>query len=185
MANGSAITADNQGSGKVNGNYRIDMDTYENLTDPGPSRKWYRLSGKYNSEMSSSTVAPGTVSAPMVLVTNNSGEVIYKINPTGDGGNTWYGPAYTSTNTTSIPYFFESVTPPTESPPEGNPGAGGEYWNSVPTAGGGRRIIDDARLNLGYGWNWITSFPANSSSSYSFISSANEMDALYTSIINI
>ena len=176
MANGSAITADNQGSGKAYGNYRIDMNNYN---EQG-SGQWYRLPGTHNTGMSSSTVAPASVTAPMVLVTNNSGDVIYKINPTGDGGNTFYGPGYTNDNTTSIPYFFQSVTPPTTNPPEGNPGAGGGSWNSGPTTGGGRRIIDDARLNLGYGWNWITSFPANSSSSYSFSSSA-----LYTSIINI
>ena len=52
MANGSAISADNQGSGKTHGNYRIDMDTYNNLG----STQWYRLPGTYNSVMSSSTV---------------------------------------------------------------------------------------------------------------------------------
>ena len=176
MANGSAITADNQGSGKTHGNYRIDMDNYNELG----STPWYRLPGTHNAGMSSATAAPASVAAPMVLVTNNSGDVIYKIDPTGDGGNTFYGPGYTGNGTTSIPYFFQSVTPPTTNPPEGNPGAGGGFWNSGPTTGGDRRIIDDARLNLGYGWNWITSFPANSSSSYSFSSSA-----LFTSIINI
>jgi hypothetical protein len=177
MADGAAISADNQGNGKTHGNYRIDMDTYASLG----SNPWYRLPGTHNAGMSSSIVAPAGVTGAMILVTNNSEDVIYKINPLGDANDTnIYGPGYYNDGTTSISYFWQTVTPPTTNPPAGNPGAGGGSWNSGPTTGEGRRIIDDARLNLGYGWNWITSLPANSSSSYSFSSSS-----LYTSIINI
>jgi hypothetical protein len=167
---------------------------------------WYKCVGDLQSASSdpsgSGVVDPGEVENPFILVTNSSNQVIYKIDPRGARAinepgwtPTFYGPNYSGVaGVTSVSYFEPTNNlPPTTIPPSGCPGAGGGTWYNGTTAASTdppplpttRRIIDDCRLYFGYTWNWTTSLPANTSSSYSFGSSnAGPTGSLYTQIIN-